>query len=502
MGFPVSQSIFGLIALLAGLTPSHGMVYQPTGAAGMGDQWLFYLRGTHYLYHLYEQPAGHLHGVYLATSKDGVHFKEVGPVVEKQKDADWLGSGSVWRAGGRFLMNFSESRAHQSISFAESADLVHWRRLGTEFQSDPDPRWYEVNRWDCIWALPRREGGFWGYLSANPWRRSETHPDGVTSRSTGMLESSDGVHWSAIAPPVFEWGQTPEMVNVEVGAVRRFRDKYYLLAQTWGPYPGGDYLGATGPGVYSFIGDSPRGPFRPDAGAFRFLGNTRTRSTHFARFYQLPNEVLANHFLFTRSLKAWLAPLKKVIVDDHGHLRLAYWRGNDSMKGRRLPLGSSGFLSIDGLEGFSTLALPDRMDAFEGFILEGSLRLRVLGNPSARCGLYIEETGDSGTALLMAADGSSQLGTLKLTGPVTFEADDRVDIGLTADRGQSFRLLVRRYMMEFYIGDRLVQCYSLPERGTGRVGMVVQGGTMEMRHLKAWRMAFPEPSPTPNLPGL
>ena len=117
------------------------------------------------------------------------------------------------------------------------------------------------------------------------------------------------------------------MGNVEVGAVRQFKGKYYLMAQTWGPYAGGSYLGATAPGMYTFIGDTPRGPFRPDIGAFRLLGNTRTRSTHFLRFYELPNEVLVNHFLFTRSLKAWLAPLKKAVIDDQGHLRLAYWRG-------------------------------------------------------------------------------------------------------------------------------------------------------------------------------
>ena len=497
---PIVMPIRKTLSLLAGmgwflLSPqgAQAMSYQPTLVPGMGDQWLYYHEGIHYLYHLYEQPAGKLYGVYLATSKDGVHFQEVGPVIEKQKDAEWLGSGAVWRADGKFIMNFSESRAHQSISFAESDDLIHWRRLGDEYRSNPDPRWYEVNRWDCIWALPRAEGGFWGYLSANPWRLSARHTNGVTYRSTGMLESKDGVRWTAVAPPVFEWGKTPEMVNVEIGAVRQFNDKYYMLAQTWGPYPGGSYLGAIGPGVYTFIGDTPKGPFRPDTGAFRFLGNTNanTRSTHFARFYETPNEVLANHFLFTRSLKAWLAPLKKAVVDDNKHLLLAYWQGNEAMKGKPVPVASPVPPTVDGSGGIAMQPLDRRFDVENGVILEGTLEIRTGGEKPGRCGMYIEETEEQGTAVLVGTDGKSQLGDLKWRGTTAFEPDDFVEAGITPGPEHTFRLLTRQYMLEFYVDDRLIQCYSIPERATGRIGFVVQGGRMVVGKLKAWAMTFP-----------
>ena len=503
---PIRKTL-SLLAVMGWLLLSpqgaRALLYQPTLVPGMGDQWLYYHEGVHYLYHLYEQPAGKLYGVYLATSKDGVHFQEVGPVIEKQKDADWLGSGSVWRSGGKYMMNFSESRAHQSISFAESDDLIHWRRLGDEFRSNPDPRWYEVGRWDCIWPMPREGGGFWGYLSANPWRRSTQHPDGLTYRSTGMLESSDGVRWTAIAPPVFEWGTTPELENVEIGAVRRFKDKYYMLAQTWGPYPGGSYLGATAPGVYTFIGDTPKGPFRPDAGAFRLLGNTRTRSTHFARFYELPNEVLANHFLFTRSLKAWLAPLKKAVVDDQGHLRLAYWQGNEAMKGKPVAVAppsratTSGSkeavpLTVDGSGGIAVLPLDGQFDVLNGVVLEGTLEIQTAGETPGRCGIYIEETTGQGTAVMVGTDGQSQLGALKLEGATSFEPDDFVEAGITPRREHTFRLLTRQYMLEFYLDDRLIQCYSIPERATGRIGFVAHGARAVASSLKAWEMNFPE----------
>jgi len=477
------------------------MLYTPAKVAAMGDQWLYHRQGVHYLYHLYEKPPGKLHGVYLATSKDGVHFEEVGPIIEKRADADWLGSGLVWRAGNKYIMNFSESRAHQSISFAQSDDLVRWTRLGDEYRIDPDPRWYEVGRWDCIWALPREGGGFWGYLSANPWRRSPAHPAGLTYRSTGMLQSSDGVRWNAVAPPLFEWGRTPEMVNVEVAAVAELNHKYYMLVQTWG-----EYLGNTASGVYTFIGDTPRGPFRPDTQAFRLLGNTRHRSTHFARFYPLPNELLVNHFAFTRGLKAWMAPLKTAQVDPQGHLRLGYWRGNDALKGKPLSLDlpasspsddsaakrarASCRLTVDGQAEIRLALLGNTFDLVNGIVLEGTVEIRPAEKKPARCGIYLQENAEQGTAVLLGTDAQTQLGTLKPGGQAAFKREDDVQAGIVASRRHTFRLLTRRYMLEFYLDDRLIQCYSLPERATGRIGFAVQGGRVVVEGLKAWTMTF------------
>ena len=455
------------------------MFYQPAHV-GMGDQWLYYHDGVHYLYHLYEQPAGQLYGVYLATSTDGVHFTEVGPVIEKKADAAWLGSGSVWQAGGKYMMNFSESRGGvQSISFAESTDLIHWQRLGDEYTSHPDPRWYEVGRWDCIWAMPRKEGGFWGYLSANP--------TGLTYRSTGMVESADGIKWQAVAPPVFEWGTTPQMVWAEVGAVTMHNNKYYMIVQTWdAPY---------GFGAYTFIGDTPQGPFRPDTGAFCLLGNKQYRTTHFPRFYSTPDELLVNHFFFTRSMSVWLAPLKKAVFDDQGHLRLNYWKGNDVVKGKPIPVdlapsGVAGQLTVDGSGAFAASLLANTFDLEKGFVLEGTLKLQPSGAASCRGGLYLEEIAGQGTTVLLGTNGQTELGELKTAGAVSFVPNDFVQAGITGGQPHTFRLLTRKYMMEFYLDDRLIHSYSIPERGTGRLGFVVQGGLAVVGNLKAWEMNF------------
>lgn len=67
-------------------------------------------------------------------------------------------------------MNFSEWKGlRQTIFFAASDDLVHWDRLGSEYEFVPDERWYEDRgRWDCIWTIPRPDGGLYGYWTASP----------------------------------------------------------------------------------------------------------------------------------------------------------------------------------------------------------------------------------------------------------------------------------------------------------------------------------------------
>ena len=97
----------------------------------MWDTWLYYHEGVHYLYYLHGRAADEWDGISVATSEDGVHFQEFGPIVSKRDDAQWLGTGSVWRAGEKFILNFSESRdGVQAVFFAQSDDLLHWERLG------------------------------------------------------------------------------------------------------------------------------------------------------------------------------------------------------------------------------------------------------------------------------------------------------------------------------------------------------------------------------------
>ena len=145
----------------------------------------------------------------------------------------------------------------------ESKDLRHWTKL---YVSEPDPKWYSDGRWDAMYTLPKEEGnpkaGYWGYITATV--KEELSEKG---HMEGMLESKDGVNWKPIAPPIFDFGKF-ERAFFDVGGVERIGDKYYFIGS------GGSYNGNWQCANYTFVADSPTGPFLADPEAFRLSGNS------------------------------------------------------------------------------------------------------------------------------------------------------------------------------------------------------------------------------------
>ena len=71
------------------------MFYQPE-LGNMWDTWLYHHQGVHYLYYLHSSTTRvPWDGISLATSLDGVHFREAGRIIEKRPAAAWLGTGST-----------------------------------------------------------------------------------------------------------------------------------------------------------------------------------------------------------------------------------------------------------------------------------------------------------------------------------------------------------------------------------------------------------------------
>ena len=479
----------------------------------MWDTWLYYHEGVHYLYYLHETSGACFDGMSVATSTDGVHYSEVGSIIEKRDDAEWLGTGSIWRAGDRFVLNFSEQRnGVQAIFFAVSDDLIHWQRLGDEYRCDPDPRWYDntpTGRWDCIWAIPRPGGGFCGYLTARPW----SHTPGLTYESVGKVESEDGLHWRAAEPPQIDWGEWPRMDLGEVGAIERIGERYYLIV---GAYAAGDLgnrhdvdvLGRL-PGMYVYVGDSPEGPFQADTGAYRLLATNvivAPMATYFARFYPTPGGMLLNHHSISRANVRWLPPLKRVVVDGAGHLRLGYWEGNDAAKGKPIDLdlahclpvqpkapGAGWVTARNRLEigqphGGGLVLLPHHFNLERGVILEGQMTVHEPTGRWSGIGLYVEQDAARhvGTAILAETRGRSEIGVLRHGR--SFTPDDAPPIGIAAGCATHFRLFVRQGLIELYLNDRLVQCYSLPEPTSGRLGLVFESGRAVFESVRAWEM--------------
>jgi hypothetical protein len=448
----------------------------------MWDTWLCYYQETYYLYYLTmgptEKQGMHGQGVAMSTSQDGVHWDEKGVVLLKDEGATGLGTGSVWKSedfehSGKFVMNYSTwfdwCIQSQHICFAESTDLIHWEKLGSDYAFHANPQWYETYpdfgdaRWDCIYTIPRPGGGRYGYWTANPKGRA----------GFGFGETLDGRRWAALEPPVVEGTS-----QGECGAVEKIGDAYYML------YHGGRQ---------TLVADRPQGPFRLAARNPELLN---ARSAYFTRFFPAPDGLLVNHHSMSlvgipegesayqwanRQGLVWFAPLKRAVVDDQGTLRLRYWEGNDRLKGKsREPE----FLDQPSSSGSRVRMLSDHVDVERGIILEGILAIPSGDSPPS--GLYIETGGDRGVAILVGAAGVTEFGSVDADGS-GFDADDRVDRAMVPGRTSHFRLLLRDALLEFYLDDTLIQCYSAPRVPTGRLGVIV-GSPLSLTDLRVWDM--------------
>ena len=427
----------------------------------MWDTWLYLHDGTFYLYYLAKEGRG-WNNISMATSPDGVHWTEVGRVLGKGPGVTWMGTGSTWKSpnfanDGKFFMNFSEWKGpRQTIFFAESTDLLKWKRLANEFEFTQDERWYKrTGRWDCIWTIARPGGGLYGYWTATP--------KGETGGRFGFGETLDGVHWKALPPPKVHGAD-----GGEVGAIEKIGRKYYMMFGSHGV-------------MMTLVADKPAGPFHAARKNVRFL----TGHTYFSRFFRAGGEVLANHHSIARNGQVHFAPLKTAVLDAEGTLRLGWWKTNEKMKHEpiavTLPAAKGGDPNPRG----APAMLGNTFDTKTGVILEGTLALPETKGMQRR-GLYIACGKDHGAAVLVNAAGQAELGTMR-PGGAGFRAEKKVDREMTFGKPARFRLLLKGSLMEFYLDDILIECFSLPAVATGRVGLLTGGKSDSVGALKAWR---------------
>jgi len=421
----------------------------------MWDTWLYFHEGTFYLYYL-AKSGPKWDNISMATSSDGVHWKEVGCILSKGEDVVWMGTGSTWKSPSfeqdrKFFMNFSEWKGpRQTIFFAESTDLVHWTRLNNEYEFEQDERWYQPNgRWDCIYTIKRPGGGLYGYWTATPKERG----------SFGFGQSEDGVIWEALQPP-----ETYGVGDGEVGAVEKIGDKYYMM------------FGAGGIMV-TLMSDKPEGPFHAAEKNFRLLSG----HTYFSRFFPMPDGVLVNHHSIARNGQVYFAPLKQSLITPDGMLRLGWWTGNEKMKHEAVDVNLSAAIDSDS----PIVMLEGSFDTDQGVILEGTLPLPE--SPSSlRSGLYIECEKGHGSAILVDADGIAELGPMQADGS-GFSCEKQVNREVSFGNSPAFRLLLKHSLLEFYLDDILIECFSLPGNATGRIGFIQGSASESVKNLRAWR---------------
>ncbi|MDP6545494.1 MAG: hypothetical protein QGH60_16030 [Phycisphaerae bacterium] len=424
----------------------------------MWDTWLYLHDGTYYLYYLANK-GRRWDNISMATSKDGVHWLEVGQVLYKGPGVTWMGTGSTWKSpnfkkDGKFFMNFSEWKGpRQTISFAESTDLLHWKRLADDLEFKQDERWYKPKgRWDCIWTIARPGGGLYGYWTATP------KPE--TGGRFGFGETLDGIRWKALKAP-----KTTGVGGGEVGAIEKIGGKYYMMFGNHGR-------------MVTLLADKPQGPFHAAKKNFSFLAG----HTYFSRMLRTPGGVLGNHHSIARNRQVSFAPLKTMVIDKEGTMRLGWWKGNEKMKHKSIPVKLPANAKASGT---APVMLDTALDMKTGVILEGTLRLPA-DKSAPRRGLYIEYGKDKGSAILIDSAGLAELGPMGADGS-GFRAEKKVNREMTFARPAKFRLLLKGVLLEFYLDDILIECFSLPGAATGRIGLIRGSKSDSITDLKAWR---------------
>ncbi len=505
------------------------MIYKPS-TGRFKDTSIVWHEGKYYLFSMYTHAAEErFNNVWMAVSDNGVHWEDIGPAI---KDAPFnIWAMSVHKVGDRFIMNhgsFTRPDVQNVIRFWESTDLVNWTFMGYESDLGPDKRWYHPDsRLDCACVIPVTEDGkdkYYGYA---------TGPG-------GFLESNDGIHWQGMPQPEIDWDMVPppptpeDEGGFEVGGCHEINGKFYLVGGWF------NYMGGSGYGVYTLIGDTPTGPFHADAAAYRLCGNSTRWIAMWARFIQTDTELLINGYMYSgytyETGETYLPPIKKAVVDKNGHLHLGYWDGNEAIKGEPLDVDlgqSQRVYPIEGNEeclynltddGLDIQAQPERNSIMrtnipttvtildteynfnKGVVVEGSILTTCkdprLVAPSA--GFYLEETPNEGTAIMLHSCGRTEIGKMTLTDQVTFDVEDIIGPGCASTAGISphtphkFRLFIRKNMFELYLDDMLVQTFNtthIPEtigNTPKRLGFIAQNGQVIVGNLKVWSMSLEE----------
>ena len=391
----------------------------------------------------------------IAESKDGVHWRFIGRDINPIPGA--LAGYGVFRVGDSVMYYPTCTNKEKGIHFKvyRSKDLLHWEHLGDEYDVLPDPKWYRA-RWDEVYILKEQENGrdlYIGYISAEV-------RDDVGAPSVGMMKSYDGIRWEVLPPPVIEWGELPSH-HMELNFCEKIDGRYYLSAS------GRLYLDSYGYSLFTFVGDSPYGPFKPDLQAFRLCGTTRHDTTWLGHAIPTPYGLLVALWLSYQkgrdipSDNFAVGPLLRLACKD-GHLRLKYWQQNEAAKGQAIPVVSdrlawvhpaekvklerdtltatAGRIELSASRDGSIVMIDHAFDRKTGFVLEGFLTVREnrgrieTHQHAAGAGFYLESAPGEGRAIIPDTLGVTRTGWIAY-------ADHRItDDDIYADAGKGLVL--------------------------------------------------------------
>ncbi|MHB1356418.1 MAG: hypothetical protein ACYCZF_10635 [Anaerolineae bacterium] len=459
-------------------------------------------------------PTGYATSLDVARSGDGVHWEFI---ARDQCFLEGAHAGYGVKKIGDYFYYYPTCSDHfrnETVHFKvfRTQDFLDWEYLGKQYDVHRDGRYYRA-RWEEIMIMDDFDDNgrpvMYGYVSC------ENNPE--YPPSAAMVKSYDGISWEVLPPVKIEWGETPAQ-HGEQNFVFKLDGKYYF-SNTFRAY-----MDTYGFGAYTFVGDSPFGPFKPDLEMFRLSGNSRREVTWFSHYTHLPDGTILAALWLSHdpppeipSQSFGIGALKKYITCN-GHLRLAWWEGTEAAKGAEVNdhsvsmafptqkalsskdslTASNGSIEITADRNGVIVLLNHEFNRERGFIIEGDLTAtessQATHQHAVGAGFYFEGVPGEGVAMVPDTLGVTRSGTLRyadhritdfdiyqriglvqwrsgaLDGTLAFDYDDTVGpfghasyCGIRNGRKHGFRLLARGDYFELYIDNLYVQTYLLPE---------------------------------------
>eukprot|EP01046_Picozoa_sp_COSAG06_P012611 COSAG06_NODE_745_length_12649_cov_128.650916_18_plen_379_part_00 len=365
---------------------------------------------------------------------------------------------------------------------------------------------------------------------------------------------ADGLLWTVEPPVSVDYGATSHS-GYEFGGMELMHEnqRYYAIG------------GGMGPGNWSQQGYSmwtlrtargaaPTGPYEVDTAAYRLSGQggwqsnftpaygSGTQLACWCRNYDTypAGKLISQYIQLGDALQhphVWMLPFRKPVVDDSDHLHLAYWSGNDGLKGQELI--APRILRVVSGPDVAAQYLP-AWDQGAGVVVTGTMEVSGAGaagvsvcpvhsSPSSSCTLMLIDIIDSSakmgreqsrittTRVLLhenATDTAART-TLLDTTRSRFECGKNKTTNVTAQCGVAtvthiedgarlaFVLLARLGCFELYLGDDLILVQTAQvvgaayPVGTATIGPAMHGvGEIVWSNISAWQMSRGLPPPS------
>jgi hypothetical protein len=324
-----------------------------------GEPAIWFDRGTYYMVYDYwphPLPFG------MATSKDGVHWRDHGFMFAKDEDVKDIECAYVYRfqPDGPWVMQYAFRKKPPYPSFrmrfAVSDDSRTWKKLGPESNFLPDPRWYTDGRWDTISPCPKGDGEHYGAWDAVPnvvW-------------GLGFGKTRNGIHWEILPPVEVDVPRVRRTgIPGEIGGFFKMGNRYFI------EYADNANSSPLAGSIRIVTSEKPEGPYRPTPRNHYWP----RYSFIYPRFYDLPGgNMYAEMFHVRRDgRRSYHMPPLKLVESDGESIWLKWWDGNNRLKSQ--PIEVSVPVPSTRQETAWLHVVPEKLAGGKGVVVEGKLRL-------------------------------------------------------------------------------------------------------------------------------